>query len=385
MADSYVCSGAKIRCTMGTAGGRLTVLPYPVRTVLLTGKPQANTGDHEPNVNISSFGRCCSLAFPPTAIETEEHDGVLTPMPCQPNTGAFLWMGGKNDYILQGKPALLKSCKCQCFWGGIISFETDGQVDTGAADLTRIQTDEFEKDQVSAEGLSPEEILDGIQMALDVAGMVPLFGAVPDVMNAAISIYRGNWVDAAMSLVAAVPGIGDVAGGTKIAKNGVKIANKNADHVISLAEKRVGKVERQMAESDNVLKFPEQKAANTTVEKSVGMQEKDTLARIDQYKVEKIKQGNGPEITVIEKVTDSKPVTVNNSVGGVGGGTNSSPSGFYHGQNVQDVRSGRGVGSTTEKPKESIFNNSDKTKKNFDDSNVLNMEEYKKKRLDFNG
>ena len=45
-------------------------------------------------------------------------------------------MGGKNDYLLQSQPALLKSSTCQCVWGGTISLVTDGQTSTGLIDLS---------------------------------------------------------------------------------------------------------------------------------------------------------------------------------------------------------------------------------------------------------
>lgn len=128
MADSYVCSGATMKCTMGTSTARLTVLP--IRTVFLTGQPMANISDHLTMVNLAPFGRCRSLGFPATAAATAAHHGHLTPMPCMHNT-PFPWMNGKNDYIVKGNPALLKSSTCQCMWGGTISLITDGQVGEG--------------------------------------------------------------------------------------------------------------------------------------------------------------------------------------------------------------------------------------------------------------
>ena len=128
MADSYVCSGATMKCTMGTSTAKLTVLP--IRTVFLTGQPMANISDHLTMVNLAPFGRCRSLGFPATAAATAAHRGHLTPMPCMHNT-PFPWMGGKMDYIVKGDPALLKSCTCQCMWGGTISLITDGQVREG--------------------------------------------------------------------------------------------------------------------------------------------------------------------------------------------------------------------------------------------------------------
>lgn len=140
--NSYVCSGATMRCTMGTSQASLTVLP--IRTVNLTGKPMANISDHLSFVNLGQFGRCRSLGFPATAAATAAAHGKLTPMPCVHNT-PFPWMGGKNDYIIKGDPALLKSSKCQCMWGGTISLVNDGQTYTGPADLSRMPAEDFEK------------------------------------------------------------------------------------------------------------------------------------------------------------------------------------------------------------------------------------------------
>lgn len=132
--DSYVCSGATMKCSMGTSQAKLTVLQS--RTVFLTGQPMANISDHLSMVNLAPFGRCRSLGFPATASATAANHGSLTPMPCMHNT-PFPWMGGKNDYIVKGDPALLKSSKCSCMWGGTISIVNDGQTSTGAADLSR--------------------------------------------------------------------------------------------------------------------------------------------------------------------------------------------------------------------------------------------------------
>lgn len=140
MVDSYVCSGATMKCTMGTSTAKLTVLP--IRTVFLTGQPMANISDHLTMVNLAPFGRCRSLGFPATAAATAAHHGHLTPMPCMHNT-PFPWMNGKNDYIVKGDPALLKSSTCQCMWGGTISLVTDGQTPTGPADLTKQPLNEY--------------------------------------------------------------------------------------------------------------------------------------------------------------------------------------------------------------------------------------------------
>ena len=71
---------------------------------------------------------------------------------------------------------------------------------------------------------TPGEIsgIDGLQMVLDLAGMIPGAGAVPDLLNAAISLMRGDFVGALFSAGSAVPVIGDAAGAAKIVKNGEK-------------------------------------------------------------------------------------------------------------------------------------------------------------------
>lgn len=140
MADSYVCSGAIMQCTMGDQPAQLTVLPS--RTVLLCGKPMANISDHVTKVNLAPFGRCRSLGFPATAAATAAHLGKLTPMPCMHNT-PDPWIPGKSDYFVKGQPALLKSCKCICKWGGVISIVSNGQVGEGVQYVPVIPKDNF--------------------------------------------------------------------------------------------------------------------------------------------------------------------------------------------------------------------------------------------------
>lgn len=142
--DSYVCSGATMRCTMGTSQAQLTVLP--LRTVYLTGQPMANISDHLTMINLAPFGRCRSLGYPATASATAAAHGKLTPMPCVHNT-PMPWMAGKNDYLVKGQPALLKSSTCSCMWGGTISITKDGQVNTGAPDMSRGTNKLFPKNQ----------------------------------------------------------------------------------------------------------------------------------------------------------------------------------------------------------------------------------------------
>lgn len=134
MSDSYVCSTAKIKCSCGDKISTLTV--YPDRTVYLTGQPQANISDHKSMYNIASFGKCHTVCYPATGAATAANHGKLTPMPCIPNT-TIDWMNGKNDVLIKGQPALLKSSICRCLWGGVITITDDGQKPVGYIDMSR--------------------------------------------------------------------------------------------------------------------------------------------------------------------------------------------------------------------------------------------------------
>lgn len=154
---------------MGTSQAKLTVLPD--RTVYLTGKPMANISDHKSMVNLGAFGRCRSMGFPATASATAAAQGTLTPMPCMHNT-PFPWMGGKNDYIVKGNPALLKSSRCQCMWGGTISLVTDGQVGEGTQWVTKMNKQQFTLNQRAADQIeNPTGSMNGITASSNAVDM----------------------------------------------------------------------------------------------------------------------------------------------------------------------------------------------------------------------
>ncbi len=70
---------------------------------------------------------------------------------------------------------------------------------------------------------SRNEILDGLQTVLDLVGFIPGLGEVADLTNAGISAMRGNYLEAALSLISLIPGVGDALG------KGAKYALKFAD------------------------------------------------------------------------------------------------------------------------------------------------------------
>lgn len=124
MGRIYVCNGAQLKCTMGTSSSVLVVLPE--RKILLDGQPQANIMDYQPNTNIQSFGLCFSLANPVVAAATAAHLGILTPMPCVPNTTSP-WVKGEPKLLLKNFPALCQDDTLSCMWAGTISIVHCGQ------------------------------------------------------------------------------------------------------------------------------------------------------------------------------------------------------------------------------------------------------------------
>jgi len=120
-----VCTGAVTQCTFGIAPSSMMVLP--VNRVLACNMPAANIMDNKPLVNIMPFGMCQSPSNPMVAAATAAALGVLTPMPCIPNTVAP-WTPGNPKTLIANMPAINNSSKLTCLWGGMISINFAGQV-----------------------------------------------------------------------------------------------------------------------------------------------------------------------------------------------------------------------------------------------------------------
>ena len=318
MSDSYVTSKATLKCSFGDKTSKLTV--YPDRTVELTTKPTANISDHISMYNIAPFGKCHTTCYPPTGSATAANHGHLTPMPCVPGTDSD-WINGKDDYIIKGNPALLKSSYCRCKWGGVITITDDGQIDTGSADLSKESAKSEEEMKAETEEktkLNPESVLEGIQLALDAAGLAPGVGAIPDLLNASSSALRGDWKAAGLSVLAAVPVIGDAATAAKFAQKGMKAAkavkkaenvNKTTDiakgKVTSLSEFKSAKTRKEINNSDNVCSFPDKKHVSTELAQNKVVQKQENVVRIDKYERKVEKQVNGSDKVTVIKKTDT--------------------------------------------------------------------------------
>jgi hypothetical protein len=116
--------GALMQCSQGMAPS--TLVPTP-KTVMTSNMIAANILDHIPIVNIPPFGMCMSPANPMVAAATAAAMGVLTPMPCIPNTPAP-WVPGAPTVLVTGAPALNDSSKLMCLWAGVISINMAGQL-----------------------------------------------------------------------------------------------------------------------------------------------------------------------------------------------------------------------------------------------------------------
>ena len=124
-----VVNGAMLQCSFGMTPSNLVVLP--TKTANFGNMPPANIMDFVPMVNILPFGMCRSIANPAVASATSAALGVLTPMPCIPNTTAP-WAPGSPMVQIANMPALNDASTCMCLWAGVISITSPGQT---AADI----------------------------------------------------------------------------------------------------------------------------------------------------------------------------------------------------------------------------------------------------------
>jgi hypothetical protein len=116
--------GAMMQCSFGVAPSSLVVLP--TNRVMTNMVPDANIMDHIPMTNIMPFGMCMSIANPMVASATAAALGVLTPMPCIPNTPAP-WVTGAPTVLLGNFPSLDNVSQLMCTWAGVITFVDAGE------------------------------------------------------------------------------------------------------------------------------------------------------------------------------------------------------------------------------------------------------------------
>jgi hypothetical protein len=111
--------GDQLMCTFGMAPGKIMVIPKGP-PVMMEGKMVATIMDNVPMANIIPFGMCNSLTNPMVAAATSAALGVLTPMPCIPNT-VTPWAPPCPTVKIGNFQAIDQSSKLNCLWAGVIS------------------------------------------------------------------------------------------------------------------------------------------------------------------------------------------------------------------------------------------------------------------------
>ncbi|MBP0714327.1 hypothetical protein ABXK61_13490 [Burkholderia sola] len=86
-----------------------------------------------------------------------------------------------------------------------------------------------------------DKMLDGLQTTLDVVGLVPGVGEIADLANAGISLARGDFVGAGLSLVSAIPFAGWLGTAGKVGRRGAKAAEEASARATKEAAERAAK------------------------------------------------------------------------------------------------------------------------------------------------
>ena len=109
--------------------------------------------------------------------------------------------------------------------------------------------------ETQEESITGEHVLDGLQLGLDVVGLIPVVGEAADIISAGISLARGDYVGAGLSLLSAIPFVGYAGTAGKATRYGAKIAEAS------------GKVGKEAA--DRAAKEAADKAAKEAAERKV--------------------------------------------------------------------------------------------------------------------
>lgn len=124
----FLCTGAQIKCSKGTAPGILKVLPN--KKISLNGQPIATKTCNKPMVNIMPFGTCQRDHSPP----------------CTPNISG-MWNNLVKFITAGGEEVPCEKSKCSCSFGGIISIINPGQSFSGASSGQNNNSDEKDENK----------------------------------------------------------------------------------------------------------------------------------------------------------------------------------------------------------------------------------------------
>jgi hypothetical protein len=195
-------------------------------------------------------------------------------------------ISGSSSVNVNRKPVVRHGDPCKMNNGntmGKVIYQGTGKSASGiSADSNppvKPETPQEEEAKEEKKGLW-SRMSEGVHTALDVAGFIPGLGAIPDLANAAIYGLEGNAAMAALSVVAAVPGIGDgVKAGTMVVKGGKAIARQAAKKTAKkLTREAAEKAEKELAEkavTEKTGKEAAKKAAQESTEQAAKKKGKD--------------------------------------------------------------------------------------------------------------
>ncbi|HEY4640009.1 MAG TPA: DUF4157 domain-containing protein [Thermoanaerobaculia bacterium] len=119
----------------------------------------------------------------------------------------------------------------------------------------------------------PDDSLTILHGALDLLGLIPALGAIPDAINTSIYLVEGDWANAGLSAIAIIPLLGD---GVTLAKDGIKLTNA--------AVKRLGKEGIEAG-------FKEARAVEKLTAKETSAVEKEVVKEGETVEKQTLKEG----------------------------------------------------------------------------------------------
>ena len=90
---------------------------------------------------------------------------------------------------------------------------------------------------VKAWNALPPGAREAVHIVVELLGLVPGLGAIPDLVDSALFLAEGDYLNAGLSLVFAIPGLGDVAEGAKMVKDAGKLFKSLGPAALDLLRK----------------------------------------------------------------------------------------------------------------------------------------------------
>ncbi|MCQ9863048.1 polymorphic toxin type 15 domain-containing protein [Pseudomonas aeruginosa] len=140
---------------------------------------------------------------------------------------------------------------------------TQGRVN-GEAPATGKSADDSNAEvesETPAEDDTGDKILDGLQLGLDVVGLIPVVGEIADLANAGISLARGDYAGAALSVLSAIPFAGWLGTAGKVGRHGAKAAAEASTKAAKEAAERAAKEAADKAAKEAAQKKAKEEAA----------------------------------------------------------------------------------------------------------------------------